>query len=76
MVIVLVKIKKIYVRIPKNRMFLTIIKNIFIDKKAISLIIIVLKKNIIVNWFIKNITSHKQIIVSNSNYTNKEICII
>jgi hypothetical protein len=37
-------------------MFLTVIKTIFINKKAISFIVIVLKKNIIVNWFIKNIT--------------------
>jgi hypothetical protein len=38
-----------YVRILKNRMFLTVIKSISVNKKAISSIIIVLKKNIIVN---------------------------
>jgi hypothetical protein len=64
------------VRIPKNRMFLTVIKSIFADKKAISFVIIVLKKNIIVNWFAKNITDHERITVFNSGYTNKEICII
>jgi hypothetical protein len=63
-------------KIPKNRMFLTVIKSISADKKAISLVIIVLRKNIIVNWFIKNITGHKRITVSDSGYTNKGICII
>jgi hypothetical protein len=48
-VIVLVKIKKMYIRIPKNRMSLTVIKSISADKKAIFFIIIVFKKNIIVN---------------------------
>jgi hypothetical protein len=57
-------------------MSLTVIKSIFVDKKAISFVVIVLKKNIIVNWFAENITGHKQITVSNSGYTNKRICII
>jgi hypothetical protein len=57
-------------------MFLTVIKSIFADKKAILFIVIVLKKNIIVNWFTKNITGHKRIIVSDFSYTNKRICII
>jgi hypothetical protein len=65
-----------YVRIPENCMFLTVIKSISADKKAISLVIIILKKNIIVNWFTKNITGYKRITVSNSGYTNKRICII
>jgi hypothetical protein len=38
-----------YMRIPENRIFLTVIKSISADRKAISLVIIVLKKNIIVN---------------------------
>jgi hypothetical protein len=38
-----------YVRIPENRMFLTVIKSIFTDKKAILSVVIVLRKNIIVN---------------------------
>jgi hypothetical protein len=48
-VIVLIRIKKMYIRIPENRMFLTVIKNISANRKAILFIIIVLKKNIIVN---------------------------
>jgi hypothetical protein len=65
-----------YMRIPENRMFLTVIKSISADRKAISFVVIVLRKNIIVNWFAENITGHKRIMVSNSGYTNKGICII
>jgi hypothetical protein len=57
-------------------MSLTVIKSISANRKAISLVVIVLKKNIIVNWFTENITGYKQITVSDSGYTNKEICII
>jgi hypothetical protein len=57
-------------------MSLTVIKSISADRKAISLVVIVLKKNIIVNWFTENITGYEQITVSDSGYTNKEICII
>jgi hypothetical protein len=75
-VIVLVRIKEMYIGIPKNRMSLTVIKSIFADRKAIPSIVIVPKKNIIINWFIENITGHKQITVSDSGYTNKRICMI
>jgi hypothetical protein len=57
-------------------MFLTIIKSISADKKAISPVVIVPRKNIIVNWFAKNITGHKRITVFNSSYINKGICMI
>jgi hypothetical protein len=57
-------------------MSLTVIKSISANRKAISLVVIVLKKNIIVNWFTENITGYEQITVSDSGYTNKEICII
>jgi hypothetical protein len=65
-----------YIRIPKNRMSLTVIKSISADRKAISLVVIVPRKNIIVNWFAKNITGHKRITVSDSGYTNKGIYMI
>jgi hypothetical protein len=64
------------VRIPENCMFLTVIKSISVDKKAISFIVIILRKNIMVNWFAENMTGHKRIIVSDFSYTNKGICII
>jgi hypothetical protein len=75
-VIVLVRIKEMYVGIPENRMSLTVIESISVDRKAIFFIVIVPKKNIMVNWFVKNITDHERIIVSDSGYTNKGICII
>jgi hypothetical protein len=75
-VIVLVRIKEIYIRIPENRMSLTVIESISADRKAIFSVVIVLKKNIIVNWFAKNITGYKRITVSDFSYTNKGICII
>jgi hypothetical protein len=65
-----------YIGIPENRMSLTVIKNISANRKAILLIIIVSRKNIIVNWFIENITDHERITVSDSSYTNKGICMI
>jgi hypothetical protein len=57
-------------------MFLTVIKSIFANKKAISFVVIVLRKNIIINWFIENMTGYKRIMVSDFGYTNKGICII
>jgi hypothetical protein len=65
-----------YVGIPKNRMFLTVIESISADRKAISSVVIISKKNIMVNWFIENITGHERITVFDSGYTNKGICII
>jgi hypothetical protein len=65
-----------YIRIPENYMSLTVIKSISADRKAILPIVIVSRKNIIVNWFAENITGHKRITVSDSGYTNKRICII
>ena len=75
-IIVLVKIKKIYVRIPKNCMSLTVIESISANRKAIPPVIIVPRKNIMVNWFTENMTGHERITVSDSGYTNKGICII
>jgi hypothetical protein len=57
-------------------MFLTVIESISADRKAILFVVIVLKKNIIVNWFAENITGHERITVSDSGYTNKGICMI
>jgi hypothetical protein len=57
-------------------MFLTVIESISADRKAIPSIVIVSRKNIIVNWFAENITGHKRITVSDSGYTNKRIYMI
>jgi hypothetical protein len=57
-------------------MFLTVIESISADRKAISSVVIVPGKNIIVNWFAENMIGHERITVSDSGYTNEGICII
>ena len=48
-VIILIRIKEIYIRILENRMFLIIIKYISINSKIISLVIIISEIIIIVS---------------------------
>jgi hypothetical protein len=48
-VIVLIRIKEIYTRIPENRISLIIIESISIDSKAILLVVIVPRVMIIVS---------------------------
>jgi hypothetical protein len=62
-IIVPIRIKEINIRIPENRILPIIIKNIFIDRKSILLVMIILGVLIIGNWFSKNITSYKIIII-------------
>jgi hypothetical protein len=74
-VVVPIRIKKIYIRIPENYIFLIVIKSISADRKSILLVVIVLGVLIIGSWFNKNITSYKVITISLNKYTNKGICI-
>jgi hypothetical protein len=62
-VIILVRIKEMYVRVPENRLSLIVIKTIFIDSKLIPLLVIVPSKNIMMSWFYKNITGKEIVIV-------------
>jgi hypothetical protein len=64
-----------YVRVPKNRLSVTIIKSISVDSKAILPLVIIPSITIIVSWFYKNMTRLKVITVSLTRYTNKRICI-
>jgi hypothetical protein len=48
-VVVPIRIKKIYVKVPENRLFVTVIKSIFVNGKAIPLLVIVPSRNIIVS---------------------------
>jgi hypothetical protein len=48
-VIILVKIKEIYVKVLKNQLSITVIKSISLDSKAIPPLVIVLSKNIIMS---------------------------
>ena len=75
-IIVLIRIKEIYTRIPENRISLTIIESISIDSKAIPLVVIVPRVIIIVSWFYENMTSYEIIMVSLTRYTNKGIYIV
>jgi hypothetical protein len=75
-VIVLIRIKEIYTRIPENRMSLTIIESISADGKAIPPVVIVPRVMIMVSWFHENITSYEVIIVSPTGYINEGICMV
>jgi hypothetical protein len=74
-VVVLVRIKEIYVKVPENRLSFTVIKSISADGKSIFLLVIVPGKNIMVSWFYKNMTGEEMVTVSPSGYINKEICL-
>jgi hypothetical protein len=75
-VVVLIRIKEIYIGILENRMSLIIIKYISIDSKAISPVVIIPGIIIMVSWFHENITGHEVIIVSPIGYTNEGIYIV
>jgi hypothetical protein len=74
-VIILIRIKEIYVKVPKNRLFITVIKSISADDKAIPFLVIMPGRNIIMSWFSKNITKAKVIMILPLSYTNKGIYI-
>jgi hypothetical protein len=74
-VVIPIGIKEMYVRIPKNRLFVTVIECIFVDGKSILLLVIVLGVYIIEKWFYKKMTGYKLVIVSLSGYTNEGICL-
>jgi hypothetical protein len=61
--------------VPKNWLFVTVIKNISADRKAILSLVIMLSKNIIVSWFSENITKAEGVIILLLGYINKGICI-
>jgi hypothetical protein len=48
-VIVPIRIKEMYVRVPENRLFVTVVKSIFADGKAISPLVIVSSRNIMMS---------------------------
>jgi len=75
-VVVLIRIKEMYVGVPENRLSLTIVKFISVNGKAILPLVIVPSVTIMVSWFHENITGHKIVTVSLTKYTNKRICII
>jgi hypothetical protein len=74
-VVILIRIKKIYIKVLKNQLSVTVVKNISVNGKAILFLVIMLSRNIIVSWFNENITKAEVVTISPLNYTNKGICI-
>jgi hypothetical protein len=72
-VVVLIRIKGMYVRVLKNHLSLTIVKRISIDSKAIPLLIIVPSILSIETWFYEKMIGYKLVTVSSTSYTNKGI---
>jgi hypothetical protein len=64
-----------YVKVPENRLFVTVVESISADGKAIPPLVIVPGKNIIMSWFSEQITEAEVILVLLFDYTNKGICI-
>ena len=60
--IVSVGIKEIYIKVPENRLSVTVIKSIFADSKAIPPLIIMPGKNIMISWFSEQMTEAKVIV--------------
>ena len=73
--IVPIGIKKMYVRVPENRLSVTVVESISADGKAIPPLVIVPGRNIMMSWFSEQMTGAEVISVSPSGYTNKGICI-
>jgi hypothetical protein len=65
-----------YTGIPENRLSITIIEYISADGNTIPPVIIIPSIRIIASWFNNNITRHEFIMVSESGYINKSICIV
>jgi hypothetical protein len=66
---------EMYIRVLKNRLVVTVVKSIFADGKAISPLIIMPSKNIIMSWFSKQITRAEVVLVLLFDYINKGSCI-
>jgi hypothetical protein len=74
-VVVPIRIKEIYVRVPENRLSVTVVKSIYADGKAILSLVIVPNRNIMMSWFSENMTRAEVVTVLPLGYTNKGICI-
>jgi hypothetical protein len=75
-IIVLIRIKEIYIGILENCLSVIIIEYIFVNRNIILFAIIIPSIRIIISWFNNNITRYEFIIISESGYRNKNIYII
>jgi hypothetical protein len=64
-----------YIKVPKNWLSVTVVKNISADGKAIPSLVIVPGRNIMMSWFSEQITKAKVVLVLLFGYTNKGICM-
>jgi len=63
-----------YIRIPKNRLLVTVIETIRTNRTTPTPLAVILPTNkIIEHWFYYNMTGLELIQVSESSYTNSEI---
>lgn len=74
-VVVLIGITEMYVGIPENRLSVTVVECISVDGRLIPSLIIVKGVMMITSWFHENMTGHELVIVSESGYTNEDICM-
>ena len=65
---------EIYISMPENRLLVTIMECICVNRTALLLLVIVLGKNIIQNWFHEKMTGLEVVTISTTRYTNEEIC--
>jgi hypothetical protein len=72
-VIIPIRIKEMYVKMPENRLFVAVVESISADGKAIPPLVIVPGRNIIMSS--EQITEAEVISVLSSGYTNEGICI-
>ena len=73
---VLIRIKEMYIRVPKNQLSLTFVKSISTDNNSILPLVIIPRRIIIESWFNENITGYKVVTISLSGYINKATCIV
>jgi hypothetical protein len=64
-----------YIKVPKNRLFVTVVKSISADGKAIPSLVIVFNRNIMMSCFSENMTGAEVVTVLFLGYTNKGICM-
>jgi hypothetical protein len=75
-VIVLAKVKELYIASLENRKFIIVVKIIIADRrKLLPPFIIASKKQIIDNWINEKLISKERIIATLIGYTNNEVTL-
>jgi hypothetical protein len=75
-VIVIAKVKELYIASPKNRNSITVVKTIIADRREpLPLFVIAPKKQIIDNWINKKLISTKRIATTPISYTNNKVAL-